>query len=138
MLTGVEAHEVLRDLAALHRRDRRQRQPSRQVTRGVDVPHVGLAVVVHGDVAVRVHLDTRVGEAERLAVGDGADREHGVGSDHDAAVVTRDAHRVAFTVDRGGARALQELDAAAEERVLEHCRHLGVLLRKDLLARDDE
>ena len=40
--------------------------------------------------------------------------------------------------DARGACALEEVHAPAEELVLEHGRHLGVLQRQHLLARDDE
>ena len=54
-----EAHHVLGDLAALHRRDRRQRQPAREVAGGVDVRHVRLAVAVAGHEPALVDLDAR-------------------------------------------------------------------------------
>src|SRR6478735_4799411 len=50
--TAVVAHGVLGDLAALHGRDRRQRQLPGQVAGGVDPGHGRLAVVVDHDVAV--------------------------------------------------------------------------------------
>ena len=133
-----EPHHVLGDLAALHRRDRRQRQPARDVARRVDVRDVRLAVPVAGDVAAVVDHDARGVATELLGVRDRADREQRVRTVDRAAVVARDEDLVAFAADRGRARALQQLHAAPEELVLEHGRDLGILGRQHLLARHDQ
>src|SRR3546814_2315482 len=44
VLAGVQAHDVLGDLAPLHRRDRRQREATGEVTGDVDVRDVRLEV----------------------------------------------------------------------------------------------
>ena len=74
---GVQAHHVLGDLAALHRRHRRQRQLARQVAGGVDVRHRRLAVVVDDDVAA-VLVDPGGVEAEPLGVRHRADGQQRV------------------------------------------------------------
>ena len=125
--TGGEAHHVLGDLAALHRRDRRQRQPARDVARRIDVRDVGLAVPVAGDVAALVDHDAGRVAAELLGVRHRTDREQRVRTVDGATVVAGDEHLVAFAADRGRARALQQLHAAAEELVLEHGRDFGIL-----------
>ena len=56
----------------------------------------------------------------------------------DAAVLAAHAHDVAVALDRARARALQQRDAACEERLLEHRGDLGVLDRQHLLARHEQ
>ncbi len=104
---GGEAHHVLGDLAALHRRDRRKRQPARDVARGIDVRHVGLAVAVARDVAVGVDHHAGRLAVELLGVGQRTDREQRVRAVDGATVVARDEHLVALAADRHRARALQ-------------------------------
>ncbi len=133
-----QPHDVLRDLAALHRRDRRQRQPARHVAGGVDVRQIGLAVTVAGDVAVVVDLDPRRLAPEALAVGERTDAEQRVRSVDRASVVARDEHLVGVAAHRDGARALQQLHTPPQELVLERGRDLGVLVGQHLLARHDQ
>jgi hypothetical protein len=66
----MEAHDVLGDLSSLHCRDGRKGQFSRQVTGGVDVGQVRLAVVVDGHVPGLVHVHTGMLEPEPVGVRD--------------------------------------------------------------------
>ncbi len=133
-----ESHHVLGDLAALHRRDRRQRQTSGDVARGVDVRQVRLAVTVAGDVAVLVDLDARGLAPEALGVGHRADAQQGVRSVDGPTVVAGDEDLVVVATHRDRARALQQLDAPAQELVFQHRRNLGVLVGQHLLAGHDQ
>jgi hypothetical protein len=62
-----------------------------------------------------------------------------VGGPHDATVVAADDDvALVVALDRLGPGALEQLDAAAHEVVLEHGGDLGVLAGEHLLAADDE
>ena len=135
----VQAHHVLGHLAALHRRDRRQRQLAADVAGGVDVRHVALAVVVDRDVAAAVDLDAGRVEAEAVAVGHRADGQHGVASC--ARPGRRRSARRPSSPSRSIAVARAPFSSCtprSQEVVLEHRRDLGVLVRQHLLAADDE
>ena len=134
----VHSHQVLGDLASLHRRDGGQRELAREVAGRVDVGDVRQAVVVHHDVAGCVDVDPHLVEPEIFGVRDRADRQHHVRRIDAAAVVTRDEHPLVGAGRRLRPRALQELDPARQELVLEHRRDLRVLQRENLLAGDDE
>ena len=126
------------DPPALHGGHRRQRQAARQVAGRVDVRDVRSAVGVDGDVAALIHLHARRLEPETLAVRDRPDGEQGVAAPSRPAVVAPDGDAVALVVDPHGTGALEQLDAAAQELVLERGGHLRVLLGEDLLAGHDQ
>ena len=112
---GVQAHDVLGDLAALHRGDRRQRQLARQVAGGVDVRHGRLAVVVDDDVAA-VGLDAR----RRRARGPRSSGIEPMASSAwepggDPTVVAAHGDPVVVDVDADGPGALEQPHAASRK-----------------------
>ena len=139
MRPDVQPHQVLGDLAALHRGDRRQRQLPGEVARGVDVADVRQAVVVDHDVARTRRPRPRPPRA-RGARGSGSTRSRARRAT--PSTLRPSSHSTSTEsstrVDGLRPRALEQLDAAREELVLEHRGDLGVLHRQHLLARHDE
>ena len=90
----LQAHDVLGDLATLHRRHAAEWKLAADVARRVDVRHVALAMAVDGDEPTTVDLDTGSIEAEAVAVGNGPDRQHRVRAVHDPAIVATNDDRV--------------------------------------------
>src|SRR3546814_20562365 len=86
VLAGVQAHDVLGDLAPLHRRDRRQREATGEVTGDVDVRDVRLEVLVVVEEAPLVDVDAGQLAAEPFAFGHRADAEDGMAARGGAAV----------------------------------------------------
>ncbi len=109
MRSVVHPHQVLGDLAALHRGHRRQRQLPGDVADRVDVGDVRQAVVVHDDEPGLVALHTRGVEPEVLGVGDRSDGQHGMRRVDDTPVLTHHAHTVVGAVDAARARPLRRL-----------------------------
>ena len=138
--SGVQPHDPLGHLAALHRRDRRERELAADVAGGVDVRNAGDAVVVDREVATRIDLDTGTFEVEAIRVGHRSDRQHRVGGAHDATVVAPDHHAVALVIalDRRRPRPLEQAHTAGEEVRLEHGGDFRILVRQHLLAGNDQ
>ena len=138
MLARVQAHHVLGHLAALHGRHRRQGQLSTHVTGGIDVLHVGDAMLVDRDVATAIDFDARGLEVQAVAVGNRSDGQHHVTGAHLSAVVAFHHHGVAVAFDRLRTGTLQQRHTATQEVVLQNGGHLGVLAREHLLAADHQ
>ena len=140
MRTGVQAHDPLGDLAALHRSDRREGQLAAYITGGVDVRCARDTVVVDRDVPAVVDRHPGSVEVEPVRVGHGTDRQHGVRGAHDTAVVTAHDDDVVLVVsfDRRRPGALEQPHTAAQKVRFEDGGDLGILRRQHLLARHHE
>ena len=94
--------------------------------------------MVDRDVATVVDVHAGFLQPEAVGVGDRPDRQQRMAAPGDAAVVALDENLVAVPFEADGPGSLEQLDAAAEQLVLERGGNLGILLGQHLLAAHDQ